>query len=108
MSVGGDILGDEATKEEVERAKLTRHAARIPRRPAWTKEAPRCLSKSEKNVSGVANTGGDRRDGRVRLTPFEKNLEIWKQLWRTCELDCVAQIVDARDPMFYGVRRFGE
>ena len=106
MSVGGDILGDEATREEVERAKLTHeNAARIPRRPAWTTETPRdALDQNEKNafLEWRRTLAEIEETERVRLTPFEKNLEIWKQLWRTCELaDCVAQIVDARDPMFY-------
>ena len=105
-SVGGDILGDEATREEVERAKLTHeNAARIPRRPAWTTETSRdALDQNEKNafLEWRRTLAEIEETERVRLTPFEKNLEIWKQLWRTCELaDCVAQIVDARDPMFY-------
>lgn len=33
------------------------------------------------------------------LTPFERNLDIWRQLWRVVELsDIVIQIVDARNP----------
>ena len=105
-SVGGDILGDEATKEDVARAKSTHeNAARIPRRPAWTTETPRdALDQNEKNafLEWRRTLAEIEETERVRLTPFEKNLEIWKQLWRTCELaDCVAQIVDARDPMFY-------
>lgn len=37
------------------------------------------------------------------LTPFERNLDIWRQLWRVVELsDAVVQIVDARNPeVFY-------
>ena len=97
---------DEATREEVESAK-SRHsnAARIPRRPAWTKETPvDVLDQNEKNafLEWRRTLAEIEETEKVRLTPFEKNLEIWKQLWRTCELaDCVAQIVDARDPMFY-------
>lgn len=38
----------------------------------------------------------------VLLTPFEKNLEVWRQLWRVIERsDVIAQVVDARDPLFY-------
>jgi len=33
------------------------------------------------------------------LTPFERNLDIWRQLWRVVELSGVmVQIVDARNP----------
>lgn len=36
------------------------------------------------------------------LTPFEKNLEVWRQLWRVVERsDLLVQIVDARDPLLY-------
>ncbi|MEM7516946.1 MAG: GTPase [Planctomycetota bacterium] len=35
-------------------------------------------------------------------TPFERNLEVWRQLWRTLERsDCVCVVVDARWPSFY-------
>jgi large subunit GTPase 1 len=34
------------------------------------------------------------------LTPFERNLSIWRQLWRTLERSrLVVQIVDARNPL---------
>lgn len=33
------------------------------------------------------------------LTPFERNLEVWRQLWRVLERShLVVQIVDARNP----------
>ena len=36
------------------------------------------------------------------MTPFEKNLEVWRQLWRVLERsDLVCQVVDARDPLRY-------
>ncbi len=36
------------------------------------------------------------------ITPFEKNLEIWRQLWRVVERsDVVVQIVDARNPLLF-------
>jgi large subunit GTPase 1 len=34
------------------------------------------------------------------LTPFERNLAVWRQLWRTTERSqLVVQIVDARNPL---------
>lgn len=34
------------------------------------------------------------------LTPFERNLEVWRQLWRVMERsDLLVQIVDARNPL---------
>lgn len=39
---------------------------------------------------------------KLAITPFEKNIEVWKQLWRVIEKsDLLLQIVDARNPYFY-------
>ena len=36
------------------------------------------------------------------MTPFERNLEVWRQLWRVIERsDVVVQIVDARNPLMF-------
>lgn len=36
------------------------------------------------------------------VTPYEKNLHVWRQLWRVLERSSVVlQIVDARNPLFY-------
>lgn len=41
-------------------------------------------------------------DAGVVLTPFEKNLEVWRQLWRVVEKsDLVLHILDGRSPAFY-------
>jgi large subunit GTPase 1 len=41
-------------------------------------------------------------DNRLMVTPFEKNLEVWRQLWRVLEKShLVVQVVDARDPLLY-------
>ena len=38
----------------------------------------------------------------ILLTPFEKNIEFWRQLWRVIERsDLVVQIVDARNPLLF-------
>ena len=37
-----------------------------------------------------------------KVTPFEKNIEVWRQLWRVLERsDFAIQIVDARNPTLY-------
>jgi large subunit GTPase 1 len=39
---------------------------------------------------------------KLAITPFEKNLEVWKQLWRVVEKsELLFQIVDARNPFFF-------
>jgi large subunit GTPase 1 len=36
------------------------------------------------------------------LTPFERNLEVWRQLWRVIERShLIVQIVDARNPLLF-------
>ena len=36
------------------------------------------------------------------MTPFERNLELWRQLWRVIERsDLIVQIVDARNPLLF-------
>lgn len=38
----------------------------------------------------------------LMLTPYEKNLEFWRQLWRVVERsDVIVQIVDARNPLLF-------
>ncbi|KAI6203206.1 60S ribosomal protein L27 [Aphelenchoides besseyi] len=38
----------------------------------------------------------------VVLTPFERNLELWRQLWRVLERsDMIVQIVDSRNPLLF-------
>lgn len=85
---------------------------RIPRRPPWDEHTtPAQLKEQEnstflewrRNVAEVeeslrANAGF----GGITLTPFEKNLDVWRQLWRVVERsDIVVQIVDARNPLLY-------
>jgi len=80
---------------------------KVPRRPAWHTgmSAPE-LDRAEKDgflewrreIAGLEEQSGDR----AKVTPFEKNLEVWRQLWRVMERShVVVQIVDARDPLFY-------
>ena len=39
---------------------------------------------------------------KLAITPFEKNVEVWRQLWRVIEKsDLLLQIVDARNPYFF-------
>jgi len=39
---------------------------------------------------------------KLAITPFEKNIEVWKQLWRVIEkANVLLQIVDARNPVFF-------
>ena len=36
------------------------------------------------------------------MTPFERNIDFWRQLWRVVEkADVLVQLLDCRDPLFY-------
>jgi large subunit GTPase 1 len=38
----------------------------------------------------------------LKLTPYEKNIEVWRQLWRVSERsNLVVQVIDARNPLLY-------
>lgn len=77
----------------------------MPRRPAWTTSTtPAELERSERDAflewrRGLAQL---QESDDLLLTPFERNLEVWRQLWRVIERsDLVVQIVDARNPLLF-------
>ena len=89
----------------------------VPRRPAWDEQTSKDqLTEKEEQAflqwrRGIAATEEAERSRREQeslansasvATPFERNLEVWRQLWRTLERsDCVLLIVDARWPDLY-------
>jgi large subunit GTPase 1 len=89
----------------------------VPRRPAWDEQTSKDqLTEKEEQAflqwrRGIAATEEAERSRREKeslansasvATPFERNLEVWRQLWRTLERsDCVLLIVDARWPDLY-------
>ncbi|KAH7524389.1 hypothetical protein FEM48_Zijuj06G0114100 [Ziziphus jujuba var. spinosa] len=92
---------EQQKKEEIMHAS----SLQVPRRPPWNAGMSveelddnerqsflmwrRSLARLEENENLV-------------LTPFEKNLDIWRQLWRVVERsDLLVMVVDARDPLFY-------
>jgi len=81
---------------------------RIPRRPPWaagmSKEA---LAAKEQESFYVwrSELAKLEQEGIATVTPFEKNLEIWRQLWRVVERsDVLCQIIDARNPLLFRSR----
>jgi large subunit GTPase 1 len=78
----------------------------IPRKPTWNRE----MSADEVNRREIDNFLEWRREisfmeekyPDMKVTPFEKNIEVWRQLWRVLErCDMAVQIVDARNPLMY-------
>ncbi|KAG5942970.1 hypothetical protein E4U53_007127 [Claviceps sorghi] len=93
-----------------ERAVLGRHREHrnrltVPRRPKWdSTTTPQELDVSEREAflswrRGLAEL---EENNDLLMTPFERNLEVWRQLWRVIERsDLIVQIVDARNPLLF-------
>ncbi|GJE87571.1 P-loop containing nucleoside triphosphate hydrolase protein [Phanerochaete sordida] len=97
------LLTDEEEKSTLRKHAENKQRLRVPRRPPWTKTmtTPQ-LDRQEKDAflewrRGLAEL--QERDNFL-LTPFERNIEVWRQLWRVLERShLVVQIVDARNPL---------
>ncbi|XP_037105568.1 large subunit GTPase 1 homolog [Syngnathus acus] len=97
------------TAEEKKRLKSlhedNKHFLRIPRRPHWDEStSPEALQQAEKDsfLEWRRQLAQLEEEQKLFLTPFERNLEFWRQLWRVIERsDVVVQIVDARNPSLF-------
>jgi large subunit GTPase 1 len=82
-----------------------KHRLTVPRRPPWTTDmTAEELDVEEKNtfLTWRRTIAVAEEDTGLSVTPFEKNLQVWRQLWRVLERShVVAQVVDARNPLFY-------
>lgn len=110
IDLDGGSSADGRTLEEKRRQQQSEeelHASsiRVPRRPSWNASmTPEELDTSEKQAFLIWRRGLAKLEDNERLvlTPFEKNIDIWRQLWRVIERsDLLVTVVDARDPMFY-------
>ncbi|PCH33919.1 nucleoside triphosphate hydrolase protein [Wolfiporia cocos MD-104 SS10] len=97
------LLSEEEEQNAIRKHRENRQRLRVPRRPPWTKKMTAAqLDRQEKDAflewrRGLAEL--QERD-RFLLTPFERNIEVWRQLWRVLERShLVVQIVDARNPL---------
>lgn len=87
-------------KQKAHKDRLT-----VPRRPHWdSSTTPEQLDRMERDSllewrRGLAEL---QENNDLLMTPFERNLEVWRQLWRVIERsDLVVQIVDARNPLLF-------
>ncbi|NWY16010.1 LSG1 GTPase, partial [Aphelocoma coerulescens] len=78
---------------------------RIPRRPHWDRTtSAEDLKQAEREsfLEWRRQLAHLEEEKKLILTPFERNLEFWRQLWRVIERsDIVVQIVDARNPLLF-------
>uniref|UniRef100_A0AAR2IVV5 Large subunit GTPase 1 homolog n=1 Tax=Pygocentrus nattereri TaxID=42514 RepID=A0AAR2IVV5_PYGNA len=97
------------TAEEYKRIKKlhedNRQFLRIPRRPHWDENtSPEVLQQAERDcfLTWRRELARLEEEQKLILTPFERNLDFWRQLWRVIERsDVVVQIVDARNPLLF-------
>lgn len=80
----------------------------VPRRPAWDSSTTKFeLERMESDafLEWRRHLAVLQEDHDLLLTPFERNIMVWKQLWRVVERsDLVVQIVDARNPLLFRSR----
>ncbi|XP_053683897.1 large subunit GTPase 1 homolog [Sabethes cyaneus] len=88
-------------KKQVDKKNLLK----IPRRPKWTKDTtPEELQslENENFLEWRRGLAALQEEEGMLMTPYEKNLDFWRQLWRVVERsDIVIQIVDARNPLLF-------
>ncbi|XP_062438466.1 large subunit GTPase 1 homolog isoform X2 [Rhea pennata] len=97
------------TPQEAQRVRQlhedNRQFLRIPRRPYWDRTtSAEDLKQAEREsfLEWRRQLAQLEEEKNLILTPFERNLEFWRQLWRVIERsDIVVQIVDARNPLLF-------
>ena len=92
----GESGGRELTEEE--------RNLPIPRRPEWTGLSPEELREAENKsfLDWRRDLALLQEETDCVVTPYEKNLEFWRQLWRVIERsDLIVQIVDCRHPLMF-------
>jgi large subunit GTPase 1 len=100
------IVGDKISPQSDERDWVgLSEGLDIPHRPTWDfKTKAEQLANDEKKmfVEWRRQLGEAEDNTKIILTPYEKNLEVWRQLWRVVERsDIIMQIVDARNPLIF-------
>ena len=73
----------------------------MPVRPQWTYEdGPEALDAREAAAFAAWNAQLQAAHARESLSRYERNLEVWRQLWRTSEVsDALLLVVDIRTPL---------
>lgn len=99
------LLSAAEERSSIRKQMANKNRLTVPRRPHWDeKTTPQELDKKEKASllewrRGLAEL---QENDDLLMTPFERNLEVWRQLWRVIERsDLIVQIVDARHPLMF-------
>lgn len=99
------LLSAAEERSAVKKQNANKNRLTVPRRPPWDQTTtPQELDTRERASllewrRGLAEL---QESNDLLMTPFERNLEVWRQLWRVIERsDLVVQIVDARNPLLF-------
>ncbi|KYO34959.1 large subunit GTPase 1-like protein [Alligator mississippiensis] len=99
------LLTAEETKTVKKLHEENKQFLNIPRRPYWdSRTSAEKLRQAERDsfLEWRRQLAWLEEDKKLILTPFERNLDFWRQLWRVIERsDIVVQIVDARNPLLF-------
>ncbi len=103
--VNNFIEGTAASQKDIQRGGHYQDL-KIPRRPTWDKNMTAHEITQRENLAFLEwrrdIASQEQNAVNLAITPFEKNIEVWKQLWRVIEKsDVLMQIVDARNPDFF-------
>ncbi|CAI0447534.1 unnamed protein product [Linum tenue] len=105
VSSSSAMTPEERKAQQKEAESLHANSLRVPRRPPWNPEmSVELLDSNERQAFLIwrRSLASLEENENLVLTPFEKNLDIWRQLWRVLERsDLLVMVVDARDPLFY-------
>eukprot|EP00057_Strongylocentrotus_purpuratus_P020683 XP_011675157.1 PREDICTED: large subunit GTPase 1 homolog [Strongylocentrotus purpuratus] len=104
----GQHTGLPSARESIEITKAQKENIsflQIPRRPKWdSTTSAEQLNQMEKDafLEWRRSFSILQEKDHIVLTPFERNLDFWRQLWRVIERsDVIVQIVDARNPLLF-------
>lgn len=107
-AVGVGLLSPEEKLKIEEIHEKFKDVLKIPRRPKWDKSTTAedlDLLEREEFLEWRRSLASLQEKENILLTPYEKNLEFWRQLWRVVERsDVVVQILDARNPLMFRCR----
>lgn len=99
------LLTQEETLELRKKHQEFENKLTIPKRPQWNKSQLKLEIQRQENLSFLEwrrDLAALTENNDLLLTPFERNIEVWRQLWRVVErCDLIVQIVDARNPLLF-------
>ncbi|KAI5303708.1 hypothetical protein KEM55_000402, partial [Ascosphaera atra] len=99
------LLSAAEERSTLQKQKRNRNRLTVPRRPKWDHTTTRQqldLMERQGLLEWRRGIAEMQENQDLLMTPFERNLEVWRQLWRVIERsDLVVQIVDARNPLLF-------